>query len=98
MMTITGGEYQGVEYGTMYDNNTIYNSADRYDDKNGLIGVVGYEQHKVDSGSKIATGLIRPVLETNQSMFKSLVLAVSSCHLKAIECLGNLAVIPRLSP
>ena len=48
MMTITGGEYQGVEYGTMYDNNTIYNSADRYDDKNGLIGVVGYEQHKVD--------------------------------------------------
>lgn len=48
-MTITGGEYQGIEYGTMYDNNTIYNSADRYDDKNGLIGVIGYEQHKVDS-------------------------------------------------
>ena len=46
------------------------------------------------TGVNTATGLIRPVLDGLQSTFNKLVLAVSSCHLNAIECFGNLDVVP----
>ena len=50
------------------------------------------------TGSNTATGLIRPVLDTSQSTFLNVVATVSSFHLNANECLGNLAVVPRLLP
>ena len=52
----------------------------------------------ISTGSNIATGFISPVLDALHSISKSLVSTSSSFHLKAIECLGNLAVRPRLSP
>ena len=48
--------------------------------------------------SKMATGLIRPVREADHSISLKVVSAVSSCHLKAMESLGNLAVTPRDLP
>ena len=50
------------------------------------------------TGSKIATGLMRPVLEADHSISRRMVSAVSSFHLNAMECLGNFAVLPRLLP
>ena len=41
-----------------------------------------------------AYDLIKPVLEAIQSTLVKVVSTVSSCHLKAIECLGALAVLP----
>ena len=46
------------------------------------------------TGAKTATGLIRPVLDGDHSIYRSVVLAISSCHLNAIASLGNLAVLP----
>ena len=48
--------------------------------------------------SKMATGLMRPVLDGLHSMSRSVVSASSSCHLNAIASLGNFAVVPRLLP
>ena len=50
------------------------------------------------TGSNTATGLMSPVLEPDQSMRLKVVSASSSCHLKAMEFLGNLAVLPRERP
>ena len=50
------------------------------------------------TGSKTATGLIRPVLEALHSISRSVVSAVSSVHLNAIAFLGNFAVLPKESP
>ena len=50
------------------------------------------------TGSKIATGLISPVLDGLHSISVNVVSAVSSAHLNAMESLGNLAVLPRLFP
>ena len=50
------------------------------------------------TGSKIATGLIRPVLLALHSTSVRTVSLISSAHLKAMEFLGNLAVVPRDSP
>ena len=46
------------------------------------------------TGSKMATGLIRPVREALHSISFKVVSANSSCHLKAMESLGNFAVLP----
>ena len=50
------------------------------------------------TGSNMATGLIRPVLEALHSICLKTVSAVSSVHLNAIAFLGNLAVLPSDSP
>ena len=50
------------------------------------------------TGSKIATGLISPVLDGLHSISTSLVSRISSAHLKAKEFRGNFAVLPRDSP
>ena len=50
------------------------------------------------TGSNTATGLIKPVLDTNQSTSINFVSAVSSCHLKAIAFFGYLAVVPSCLP
>lgn len=46
-------------------------------------------------GSKMATGLIRPVLEGLHSISSSTVSFVSSAHLNAKESRGNLEVLPK---
>ena len=46
------------------------------------------------TGSKIATGLIRPVRDGLHSIWRKIVSRVSSCHLNAIESRGNFAVRP----
>ena len=48
MRTIESGEYNGVHYGVMYDDNDIIYHADRYDKENRLIGMVGWEQYMVN--------------------------------------------------
>ena len=50
------------------------------------------------TGSKIATGLIRPVLLALHSISRRVVSFSSSFHLNAMLCLGVLAVLPRLIP
>ena len=46
------------------------------------------------TGSNTAMGFIRPVRDADHSISRRVVSAVSSCHLKAMESLGNLAVVP----
>ena len=50
------------------------------------------------TGVKIATGLIRPVLDGLHSISSSVVSAISSAHLNANAFRGNFAVLPRESP
>ena len=50
------------------------------------------------TGSKIATGLIRPVRDALHSISRSVVSRISSAHLKAMELRGNFAVRPSASP
>ena len=50
------------------------------------------------TGSKMATGLIRPVRLADHSTSIRVVSCCSSAHLKAIALRGNLAVVPRDSP
>ena len=50
------------------------------------------------TGSKIATGLISPVLDGLHSISTSFVSRISSAHLKAKESLGNFDVRPRDRP
>ena len=50
------------------------------------------------TGSKIATGLIRPVRLALHSTSFNVVSRSSSAHLKAMESLGNFAVLPRDCP
>ena len=50
------------------------------------------------TGSNMATGLMRPVLLALHSISLRVVSAVSSAHLKAMECLGDFAVLPREAP
>ena len=50
------------------------------------------------TGSNIATGFISPVRLADHSTSRSVVSAVSSFHLKAMECLGNFPVIPSDCP
>ncbi len=46
------------------------------------------------TGSKMATGLINPVLDALHSISRSVVSFTSSSHLNAKESRGNLAVVP----
>ena len=48
----------------------------------------------MSTGSKTATGFIRPVLEVFHTISSKVVSASSSLHLKANESFGNFAVIP----
>ena len=48
----------------------------------------------ISTGSNTATGFILPVLDVFHSMAVRVVSASSSLHLKAMESLGNLDVMP----
>ena len=50
------------------------------------------------TGSKMAMGFIRPVLEALHSISRSVVSLSSSLHLKAMESLGNFEVAPKDLP
>ena len=50
------------------------------------------------TGSKIATGLMSPVLDGLHSISRRCVSLISSAHLKAKESLGNFAVLPSDCP
>lgn len=52
----------------------------------------------ISTGLNSATGLISPVREGDHITSVNVVSTLSSCHLKAIEFLGNLFVTPRLAP
>ena len=49
-ITINGGQYNGWEFGCMYNNNEIIYKQDRYDTDKDLIGVIGSVQRTNDNG------------------------------------------------